>query len=315
MTLCIDAEGHAALRGWRAEPQSDRQPKGVATPARIGTPARQQWPRKAWAMARHALAGIGLAWLAGVAVLALQPDWRADLEREVTEWLLQRQAIEGLADDAGALAERVLAADPLALPPEQARVAHWLARKYRVASEPLGALVAEAHQIGRQLQLDPTLILAVMAIESRFNPFAASPWGAQGLMQVHTRVHADKLEPLGGALAVFDPVSNLRVGAEILRDAIRRAGSVPGGLRLYVGAVSTDGRDYLIKVLSEHERLKRVANGQQVGFQAAMPLPPLPAVNDEAALRSSPLPAAGDGAATPAEAAMDASQASAARPS
>ncbi|WP_144328989.1 lytic transglycosylase domain-containing protein [Tepidimonas charontis] len=267
-------------------------------------------------MARHALAAIGLAWLAGVAVLALQPDWRAELEREVTEWLLQRQATESLVDEAGALTERVLAADPLALPPAQARVAQWLARKYRVASEPLGALVAEAHHIGTQLQLDPTLILAVMAIESRFNPYAASPWGAHGLMQVHTRVHEDKLEPLGGALAVFDPLSNLRVGAEILRDAIRRAGSIPGGLRLYVGAVSTDGRDYLVKVLSEHERLKRVANGQQVGFQAAMPLPPLPAVDDEAAaLRSSPLPAVGDSAATPAEAALDASKASAARPS
>ena len=155
-------------------------------------------------------------------------------------------------------------------------MAYWLSRKYRVAPEPLSALVAEAYAIGTQARLDPTLILAVMAIESRFNPFAASPVGAQGLMQVMTRVHTDKYQDFGGTLAAFDPVTNLRVGTQVLKDAIRSAGSIDGGLRLYVGAVNTDGQDYVDKVLSEHERLTRVAHGQRVAhtdYQRATPPP------------------------------------------
>lgn len=37
------------------------------------------------------------------------------------------------------------------------------------------ALVTEAYSIGSRTKLDPTLILAIMAIESSFNPFAQSP--------------------------------------------------------------------------------------------------------------------------------------------
>jgi len=141
-------------------------------------------------------------------------------------------------------------------------VAFWLSRKYRVAPEPLSVLVAEAFDVGQKARVDPTLILAVMAIESRFNPFAQSPVGAQGLMQVLTRVHTDKYEDFGGRLAAFDPVSNLRVGAKVLQDCIKQAGSIEGGLRLYVGAVSSDGGDYINKVMAEHLRIQSVALGK-----------------------------------------------------
>ena len=90
--------------------------------------------------------------------------------------------------------------------------------------------------IGQRAGLDPTLILAIMAIESSFNPFAQSPVGAQGLMQVMTRVHDDKYEPFGGNHAAFDPVTNLRVGVQVLKECIARAGSLEAGLRFYVGA-------------------------------------------------------------------------------
>ncbi|MCX7692766.1 MAG: lytic transglycosylase domain-containing protein [Tepidimonas taiwanensis] len=248
-------------------------PAAARAPARL-TPARVV--ARIWAATRHGMALVGLATLVALALLAAHPELRADVQRAlVAGWTADdaADAVSPVADADADISDRVLAADPQALPPEQARVAQWLARKYRVASEPIGALVAEAYQLGPQLRLDPALILAVMAIESRFNPFAASPWGAHGLMQVHTRVHADKFEALGGTLAVFDPLSNLRVGATILQDAVRRAGSIPGGLRLYVGAVASDGADYIVKVLSEYERLKRVHGGQRVAFQAAMPLP------------------------------------------
>jgi hypothetical protein len=116
--------------------------------------------------------------------------------------------------------------------------------------------------VGARVKLDPTLILAIMAIESGFNPFAQSPVGAQGLMQVMTRVHTEKYEDFGGQLAAFDPLANLRVGVKVLQECIARAGSLEGGLKFYVGAANleSDG-GYTAKVLAEHQRLLRVAQG------------------------------------------------------
>ncbi|WP_052754876.1 transglycosylase SLT domain-containing protein [Lampropedia cohaerens] len=156
--------------------------------------------------------------------------------------------------------DRVSAVDLLDLPIEQAAVAYWLGRKYRVAAEPMGALVAQAYDVGAQRGLDPKLILAVAAIESRFNPYAQSPVGAQGLMQVMTRVHADKFSHFGGPLAALDPTTNMQVGSLILEDCIERFGDVQRGLVCYVGAANlpSDG-GYAKKVLAEYARIQRAA--------------------------------------------------------
>jgi len=150
---------------------------------------------------------------------------------------------------------------------EQASVARWLSRRYRVAPEPVSRLVQEAWKVGEQAQLDPTLILAIIAIESSFNPFAQSTVGAQGLMQVMTRIHDDKYEAFGGVHAAFDPVSNLRVGVQVLKECIRRAGGLEAGLRYYVGAaISGNDGGYAAKVLYEQSHLQRVSQGQSVAI-------------------------------------------------
>lgn len=217
-------------------------------------------------LTHNGIALVGLAMAALTLVLLARDDLRHAAEEQVLSILLQRQEArtDTTAFTADPLAaDRATAAHPSALPKDQANIAMWLARKYKVAPEPLSVLVAEAFQLGEKIKLDPTLILAVMAIESRFNPFAQSHYGAQGLMQVLTRVHTDKYEDFGGQLAAFDPVSNLRVGVQVLRDCIQRAGSVEGGLSLYVGAVTVDGSDYVNKVMGEHIRIRDVAMGKR----------------------------------------------------
>ncbi len=208
-----------------------------------------------------ALLGLGVVFAA--LTLTLRPDLRLSTETHLMEWLQERQADAiGIVADISAIG-RATAANPRELPKPQAALAYWLSRKYRVAPEPISALVAEAYAVGPRTRIDPPLLLAVMAIESGFNPFAQSPAGAQGLMQVMTHVHSDKFDRFGGKLATFDPVSNLRVGARVLQECIQRAGSVEAGLRFYVGAANLeeDG-GYVEKVLAEYERLKQVVGGQ-----------------------------------------------------
>ena len=210
----------------------------------------------------NGLAFIGLVVFCVATVFGTRPELRMNAELKLINWLQDRQA-EFMMSDAAAV-DRTTAANPQDLPKQQANLAYWLSRKYKVGVEPLSALVAEAYESGQKAQLEPTLILAVMAIESGFNPFAQSPVGAQGLMQVMTKVHTEKYEGFGGKLAAFDPLSNLKVGVQVLKDCVVRAGSIEGGLRLYVGAVDNSPNSYLGRVLAEHNRLNKVAQGQKV---------------------------------------------------
>ncbi len=216
---------------------------------------------------------LGLAVVFGVITLTARPDLRDAGETRLMTWLQERRDASIGFTEINAI-DRATASNPKDLPKAQAAVAYWLSRKYGVAPEPLSVLVSSAFEIGQQAKLDPTLILAIMAIESGFNPFAQSPVGAQGLMQVMTNIHHAKYENFGGKLAAFDPVTNLRVGVKVLQECIARAGSVEAGLKFYVGAANLENDGgYAAKVMAEHARLLAVAGGKGLSPFHASPAP------------------------------------------
>ena len=248
---------------------------------------------------------VGLATVCAVLALTARPDLRATGEQHLMGWLESRKpvvVVDATAPEPTAI-DRTTAASPHELPKQQAAVAYWLSKKYRVAAEPLSALVSEAYSLGKRTKLDPTLILAIMAVESSFNPFAQSHVGAQGLMQVMTRVHVDKYERAGGSLTAFDPVTNMRVGVKVLQECIARAGSLEAGLRYYVGAANLDSDGgYASKVLAEHERLRQVAGG------ASVPTTTPPLLRAQATPAATPPTAKADAAPLPAPAPAPAPQ-------
>jgi soluble lytic murein transglycosylase-like protein len=138
---------------------------------------------------------------------------------------------------------------------EQQAVAEFIAKRYRVAEDAAGEFVAVAYRAGAQFSLDPLLILAVMAIESRYNPVAESVMGARGLMQVIPKYHPEKLEPHGGEQALLEPQVNILVGAQILREYQRRFGDTEAALQMYNGAFDEPTSQYANKVFAEKARL------------------------------------------------------------
>ncbi|MFO1300596.1 MAG: transglycosylase SLT domain-containing protein [Burkholderiaceae bacterium] len=183
-------------------------------------------------------------------------------------------ALTGPRHDAGSkqASSQAASRSPLKLTPEQQKVAQFVAKKYRMAVGDVQDLVGYAYRAARESRLDPYLVLAVMSIESSFNPNARSPAGAQGLMQVLTRVHADKFAPFGGAAAAFDPVANISVGSRILKEYLVREGSVEGALKSYVGAALHEhDSGYGYKVLSERERIAAAAAGRPIPVQPLKP--------------------------------------------
>jgi hypothetical protein len=245
--------------------------------------APMEWVRRLISISHRSMAVCGLLVVAAVVLLGSRAEVRENLERWTLDWLLTRYEVRDTAEPAVAEEAPAEPATSDAAPPvlgrEQKAVALWISRRYRVAPEPIGALVQEAWALGRQAKLEPTLILAIMAVESSFNPFAQSAVGAQGLMQVMTAVHDDKYEAFGGTHAAFDPMANLKVGVTVLKECVLRAGgSLEGGLRLYVGATNLeDDGGYAAKVMAEQAFLRQVAQGRDVPVSAKWTPPAKPA--------------------------------------
>jgi soluble lytic murein transglycosylase-like protein len=139
-------------------------------------------------------------------------------------------------------------------------LSEYVARRYRVSQDVAYDLVGLAHRAGAELQVDPLLIIAVMAIESGFNPIAESVAGAKGLMQIIPKFHGDKLEEFGGPEAIFDPATNIQVGSLILKDYIRQTGNVGIALQMYAGALGDTEDQYTNKVLGMKQRLQYVVS-------------------------------------------------------
>jgi soluble lytic murein transglycosylase-like protein len=156
------------------------------------------------------------------------------------------------------------AAVPDPLDPEQRRLAAHLSRWFQVDDEGTGLAVFAAYRAAGEVGLDPLLVLAMISIESSFNPAAESSMGAKGLMQIIPRFHLAKLEAHGGADAVHDPESNIAVGSRILQEYVYRTGSLEAGLQQYNGASRDESARYAGKVLAERSRLERVLRRTQV---------------------------------------------------
>jgi hypothetical protein len=148
---------------------------------------------------------------------------------------------------------------PNQLSHEMTKVSGWVSRRYRVSTVLVEPALLAAEESGKQIGVDPLLLVAMMAVESSFNPFAESRVGAQGLMQIIPRFHLDKLGENASADALFDPALNVRVGAQVLHEGLRRYGNLQAALQYYGGASDDPSAAYARKVLTMKQRLAAAA--------------------------------------------------------
>jgi soluble lytic murein transglycosylase-like protein len=146
--------------------------------------------------------------------------------------------------------------------PAQRILVKYLSRRFAIAGEATQRMVQAADRAAAEVGLDPLLVLAVISIESRFNPIAESSMGAKGLMQIIPKYHRARLDALGGEDSVLDPESNILLGAQILQEYVRRTGTLEAGLQYYNGAFSDESAQYAQKVMAERERLEQVVRSR-----------------------------------------------------
>src|SRR5688572_14343333 len=191
---------------------------------------------RAYSVTKAGLALVGLAALFGFTTL------RFDSEEAVAEVPVAA---------AGAIQQSISVAQER----EQQALAEFIARRWRIAESAALSFVAAAYHAGKVHSVDPVLILAVMAIESRYNPVAESTMGAKGLMQVIPKYHLEKLLDHGGEPALLEPAVNIMVGAQILREYQRRFRDSETALQMYAGALDDATTQYASKVFAEKARL------------------------------------------------------------
>jgi len=219
------------------------------------------WLGRALRLVHHSLAFVGAAallalWVEGAHLL---PSEEQDAEK-VPPVVTIRYEADSLFDPA------------VTANPKHRAIANYLARRYNVALNATERLVTGAYAAGQQLGVDPLLILAVMGVESGFNPIAESDMGAKGLMQVIPKYHPEKFREHGGAASVLDPMTNILVGARILKEYVRRTGSVEAGLQLYSGGLLDSTSQYARKVMAEFGRLRRTAQRHEAVARKGSPV-------------------------------------------
>ena len=152
---------------------------------------------------------------------------------------------------------------PAAAPrdPAEAILVKHLSRRFLIAAQATEQIVGAAYRAAREVGLDPLLVLAVISVESRFNPIAESVMGAKGLMQIIPKYHQAKLVEQGGEAALLDPQANILMGARILQEYVYRTGTLEAGLQYYNGALRDSSAQYAQKVMAERDRLLEVVQG------------------------------------------------------
>ncbi|MEE3328374.1 MAG: transglycosylase SLT domain-containing protein [Myxococcota bacterium] len=120
-----------------------------------------------------------------------------------------------------------------------------------LGSEERGRILNAIDRYSNQYQLDADLVMAVMLVESGARPWAHSPKGAVGLMQVMP--HMMRPMDLAGNMATIE--SNIEAGCFILANNIRRLG-LERGISAYFWGSRIRGVAYLNKVLEVRDQVR-----------------------------------------------------------
>lgn len=141
---------------------------------------------------------------------------------------------------------------------EMAKLSRFISNKYNVGLDLAEKIVVNAFLEGKKQNVAPLLILAVIATESNFQPYAKSNVGAIGLSQVLPYYHQEKIAKLKKYnLSIWSIPGNILVGSEILKEYLINAnGNIYNALQMYNGSLGDESYKYSYKVLHHLSVLK-----------------------------------------------------------
>lgn len=133
----------------------------------------------------------------------------------------------------------------------------FIQHRFKISETKASLIVEEAFRNGMKKNLQPELILAIIAVESNFKEKAVSPVGARGLMQVLASAHPKKIKSIGGTKGLYDPKKNISIGSNILaqyKDLSK--GNIRRTLLRYNGSLGNTRSHYPDKVFRIYKQMK-----------------------------------------------------------
>jgi soluble lytic murein transglycosylase-like protein len=162
---------------------------------------------------------------------------------------------------------------PETQPVQSSPLPPYIARRWRIDGATAERYVDAAFSAARQVQLDPALVLAVIARESSFvhfgnpndltlevDPMSVDPSLPHGPMQVSGRWHPEKMPvDRDGKLRPTTREENITAGARVLAEYVERnGGNLRKALRRYNGCSGPACKSYPAQVLKVRDELRRV---------------------------------------------------------
>lgn len=138
------------------------------------------------------------------------------------------------------------------------RYSKHLQNVYNLTPIRASEIVSAALLSSKEYNIDPSLIFAVIKVESRFDKNVNAGFGL-GLMQIVSKAHPEKIARIGGRAKLAEINNNVNVGTEILAEYLIKAkGSVPRALQYYNGTANDPNKTYSRKVLTAQKEFIKV---------------------------------------------------------
>jgi soluble lytic murein transglycosylase-like protein len=137
--------------------------------------------------------------------------------------------------------------------------ASQLATTYKIAPKDAKIIISAAAKTSKDHDIDPFLVLGIIAKESSFNKSARSGYGATGLMQVHAPSHKKVLKTMGldannlkttEKMLTSEIQINVKAGVQIYKQYEKQYGSRVKALQAYNGAKNDTAAKYAKNVLA-----------------------------------------------------------------
>jgi soluble lytic murein transglycosylase-like protein len=155
-------------------------------------------------------------------------------------------------------------AEPAAVPTKTAITRHIAAEtKGKVKMTDIVRMVNAVFSEAKKRGLDPIMGIAMIGVESRYNPTARSREGARGLTQVIPKWHKDKIR--GRSITHIE--TNVEVGFTVLDDCLVKK---KGNLNKAFGCYSSNARGYTAKVRKIYNQLLKA--DVQHRFEQELPM-------------------------------------------
>ena len=137
-----------------------------------------------------------------------------------------------------------------------ATLSEHISDKFKVDPAVSDRVAASALKMGWAAKVPPSLILAVISVESGFKPEAKNR-NATGLMQIIPFWHKEKVEAVGGTSQLAKIENNIAAGTKILKEYIERSrGNIFNAVYRYNASAHADA--YAKKVLNEQKKFETV---------------------------------------------------------